>query len=465
MAACLILQAAGFVHAENDSDKYSFTCIYLEQSQALSVSMSLLYTNNTDTSLSYVEFGVYANCLRRETTIPYDNATLETAFEYGYAPSGIEFTSVKFNSEPAQYGFEGDNEAFMRVECALLPGETGEFRFEYTLLLSANRAFQGVGEDIRLCMFYPSACVYDDGFITNAASGAGRFLYAENADFELTLYLPRDYTPALYGIKNMGEYGAYTKWHASYLSANELAFTVGKRYLLKSEDNINVYGSEKGDVKKALTYALQAVKYYEGLFGSLPFGGCDIVFSDSALSYSYPGLIILGSDSDEDLHLSVYALLARQYIGCALVSDPATDPFLISGVNEYLALLCAKSIDGDAAFESLLTKRLLPALKVTIPGILTPDSYLTRFTSVSEYDTVVTKRGAAVLNELSQAMGGDKIETAFKLYYEKGAGRLNTIEDFVLALDEASGKSMGEALIAWLYTIDEYALSQSDIYD
>ena len=118
----------------------------------------------------------------------------------------------------------------------------------------------------------------------------------------------------------------------------------------------------------------------------------------------------------------------------------------------------------EKAFTDTMSRLILPALRVTVPGSLTPDSYLSRFTNRSDFHLIVTLRGAAVMNEMRHAMGKEAFISSLKTYYEKGRGRVNTIEDFVSALSTPSFEA-GNALIAWLYTIDDYANTTFDIYD
>ena len=100
---CVLLQAAAllFISALAE-DRYVMDAVYHEEEQALIVSLDFTYTNRTGQALESVSFNVYANVFRRESTLPYDNATLEKAFPYGYAPSGIEFTGVAFNARKVQ---------------------------------------------------------------------------------------------------------------------------------------------------------------------------------------------------------------------------------------------------------------------------------------------------------------------------------------------------------------------------
>ena len=444
----------------------SISAVYLENEQALDVSMSLEYTNPSGGRLERAAFNVYANCFRRESTLPCDNATLEAAFPYGYAPGGMEFTRVLFNGAPARYYFEGDSECFLWVECALEPGEKGIFSFEYALLLTQNRAFLGCGEDVRLSLFYPVPCLWHDGFVLNAPSPAAWWLESQPMDILCQLQLPAHYRVA-------GGFGAETiqtsenarlcRFHMD--GAGELSLCLGARFYecdaqTPAGCRLRVLGSDRAQNSRALKEALQAASILEDWFGPLPWPQVDIVFSSSALSGAHPGLILLGGDDQEP-----GALLARQYFVCALNVNPNIDPFLSGGVNEYVFLLMEEELKGEAAFKRALTQRLLPALRLTVPGGLTPDSYLSRFNTVYEYDLVAVKRGAAVLHEMRTILGKDAFLAALKSYYTEGRDSICGISQLVSALNRASGRELGSALISWLYTIDEYTNYLWDEYE
>ncbi len=468
-AVCALLQAAAglFCLSENS---YVMSAAWLENEQALRVDLSLTYTNETGEKLDSVSFNVYANLFRRESALPYDNQTLEKAFPYGYAPSGIEFTGVYFNDVAARWRFKGENECFLSVDCALEPGEKGVFRFEYALLLSENRAFQGVAEDVRLTLFYPSACVYDGGFVYEPSSRAAPFLYSEPSDFELTLLLPEGFDPASGAeISFLGEENGYRTYRLTLKGASELGVTFSRRYrvyqgALPSGHVIRVLGMNAGDCKEALKEALRAGAACERFFGALDRTHTDVVFSSSALSQSLPGLILLGDDAEEGASLLLGRLMAEQYFGCSVLTDPGTDPFLRYGVSCYAALLSVEEDEGEAAFRKALRETIQPALKLTVPGSLTPDSSLSRFNTVYEFDLVAVRRGAAVLHELREVMGKDEMLRALSRYYAENKGRIAGIERFVAALDGERETSLGSALVAWLMTIHEYAQQTGDIY-
>ena len=462
-AVCILLQAAACVFCVALAEtEYAMTAVYLEDEQALSVSLDVRYDNETGQALDGVTFNLFANLFRRESTLPYDNKTLTEAFPFGYAPSGIEFTSVRCGGAPARYSFMGTGENFMRVTCSLEPGQRAEFHFDYTLLLSQNRAFQGCGDDVRLLLFYPSVCVWDEGYVLEPASRAAWFLYAEKADFDLTLYLPEGYGLCSGAdIQRLSGKDGYDRYQLTLKDATELGIVASRRFYtyegaLPSGHTVRVCGNNRSKCKNALRQAVSALTACEAWFGPLPYAKTDIALSTCCQDLSLPGLIVANENAE---NIVLRTLCARQYFGCAVVTDPDTDPFLSYGVSCYAALLSLKREKGEKAFRDEMIRYIQPALKMTVPGSLTPDSRLSRFGTVYDFDVVVIRRGAAVLHEICLAMGEENFLAALGRYYEAGQNGICTIEDFAKSLG-----GYGEALVAWLMTIDDYAQHEGDIY-
>ncbi len=467
LLAALLLVAA---RAEGENRPvYTVNAAYDAGAQALAVSVTAEYMNDTGTLLDEVYFCVYANVFRRESTLPFDNGALTEVFPDYYAPSGAAFSYVGFNGQRARYAFRGENECFLRVECDLEEDEKGVFRLDYTLLLSENRSFQGCGKDARLTLWLPQFAVHtEDGFILNAPSRAGDFAFSAPADWDITLTVPANYGIACGGVcEQIRSDKQISTFHIALRGANEAALVLSDRFYTETAETgdvrLTAFGSDRRELKKLLSQAEEGIALYRELFGAFPGENLTLVRADSAFSLSRPGILMLGDDWEED-GLLLVRLLARQYFTCAVNTDPSTDPFLTEGIAEYAALLSVEQRDEDG-FRKAMREEIEPALRLTVPGGLTPDGYLSRFTTRSEYDIIVRKRGAAVLNELRDAMGREAFLTALRLYYENGRGKTVTIEAFVSALDSAAGKEMGPALINWLYTIGDYTNTIFDIYD
>jgi len=184
-------------------DRYEISVEYMQEEQALRIGQRLLYVNRSADRLDRVCFYAAGNVFRRESALFYESGDLAAVFPAGYAPGGIDLQSVRFGGAEADYGFEGESETVLRVACDLAPGGTGEFEFEYYLLLTKCAAFQGAGdEDVRLSAFCLIPGVYDETygeFRLNAPLAHTRWLHTGAADYEVTLTVPRNCAVAATG--------------------------------------------------------------------------------------------------------------------------------------------------------------------------------------------------------------------------------------------------------------------------
>jgi len=478
ITACVVAQAVVFMALSEPSGRteYDFHITLLENEQAASVLQKVSYTNRTGETLSRVMFSVYANVFRREASLPYDNASLEEAFPWGYAPGGLDIHYVSVNGEAAEWGIQGENEAFLRVSCALAPGETCEFAFSYTLLLTENRAFLGSGgTDWRFTAFYPSVCPYEEGdFVTNPVTYAGEFLYSEAADFSAEILVPADYEVACGGIsESLGatEDGAYRIFRTELTGARELAFSASRKFHSvnrKASDGtqISVYGQNRRVLRKAAQHALEALEYLNAHIGAYPYPKLSIVFSDlqdDQLSAS--GIAFVSSRNTEELAHTVHALVCRQYFGEVVQPNPAREAWMIEGVSEYAALLMTEDMSGDRAFSDALNRRVFPSLQITVPGGLLPHMETKYFSSQSEYETVVAERGCAALHEIRIAMGRDAFMEFLREYFYACAFECPDAEKLISIMNRVSGGEWRGAVYGWLNTIGDYMGEFMDEYD
>ena len=184
-------------HGEENrvADSFAIEAEFLEEAQALQIRQRLLYTNGTGQALDRVEFAVYGNMFRRQSALMYEGDVWPDVFPQGNAVGGLEFSQVLFDGEAADWGMLDENELFMRVACDLEPGETGEFLFEYTILLTQNAASLGVGEsDWRLRGFYVQPLKFEGGeFVATSPLQQTNYVYAGRADYTFSITLPERY--------------------------------------------------------------------------------------------------------------------------------------------------------------------------------------------------------------------------------------------------------------------------------
>ena len=217
-------------------NQYTISMEYMPDEQALHITQRLIYTNPSQSPLKAVVFYAAGNMFRRESALMYDPGDLETVFFAGFAPAGIDLRAVRFNGEPADYGFQGEDELYVRVDCDLAGSASGSFEFDYYLLLMNCGAFQGVGDtDVRLSAFYlapgPYIAHYGE-FNPKRPLAHTRWLDTAAADFDVTLTLPEGYVPAGTGeIRREGE-----AWRITTENARDFAISFGRRWRTYERD-------------------------------------------------------------------------------------------------------------------------------------------------------------------------------------------------------------------------------------
>ena len=438
-----------------EKNQYAISMEYLEDEQALRVEQRLVYVNRTADRLDRVVFYAAPNMFRRESALMYENDDLDAVFPAGYAPGGIDLRDVRVDGEAADYGFQGEDELYLRVACDLAPGQSAAFDFDYYLLLTNCNAFVGAGEtDVRLGAFYFIPGVYDPKYREFALKKPlpfTRWLYSEAGDYQVTLKLPEGYVAATGASDGVREY----------------ALCFGKRYRVwekagESGVPVKVY-SRRRDAGRAADAAIEAIAQCERWFGPFPYPGLKLAQSDYPLgALNYPGLILLSDLSDVQ---AIRFCVAQQYFGLAAYVEPSADAWLSDSLCAYLACLMQEDAEGRDAFLKTVNRDWVSALQLTIPGGLTVTSDAALFDE-KKYDVVIKKRGAVVFHELREAMGLEDMLSGLKAFYALGGdGRTLTEGDLVDCLDAVTGKSWRDFLTDWVFNVGDYVNQPIDAFE
>lgn len=206
-------------------------------------------------------------------------------------------------------------------------------------------------------------------------------------------------------------------------------------------------------------------------FGAYPYDTLTVAESDCLRAGdSASGLISLNTElfswrKRDELKEELVRQLAQQWFGGWVGSNPSREPWLQATLSEYAQLLFVEETEGHKAYLSQLNAQAIPSLKVTIPGGLNVDSAADRFSSRSEFQTVVADRGVAVMHELRETMGEEAFLEGVRLYVQEKAGSIASIADFAAAIDQASGRRLDEYLVGMLETISDYAGHEVQPYE
>ena len=428
------------------------------------------YTNTTGQRISGVLFTMYANQLRRESTLVAEADVLEETFPDGYAPGGVEFGSIAVNGEAADWGVQGEGELFVRVGCDLQPGESATFSFAYQLLLVSSRGEIGFSEnDVRLSGFLPGVAVWDDDeFVVNNTSSIDRYAYHEPADYQIDLTLLANYAVAAAGTVIEGESAdGYCAWQVQVQGVRDMALTFSEKYTTRTVTSamgttIRVMGWDKAGVKRAAETAGAAIDLLEEWFGKAPYAEMTIAEADMVSDGDcFGGLMWLpealySGKNKAALEREVVFRLAQQYFGMGVGNDPVQAPWISVSVPEMIWYMYIDAREGRDSMLGQINEDCLSALTVTVPGGYTVDSSLTAFSDRSDYETIVQHRGAAAMYQIREAMGADNFIAGLRLFYRQYNGLSAGLKEFVGAFNEACNREYDLLIVDWMYTIDDY---------
>ena len=477
MAAMLILgvllsAAEGLAEEAPARDQYDLAIEVLFDRQAAQVTQTLEYTNRTGEALDEMMFSVYENVLRRQTAVPVEDADFENAFPAGYAPGGVDFMSVKVNGEDAQWGVQGENELFVRVECHMEPGETALFRFDFYVLLPVYSGAMGVGDlTWRLVNFYPVAAAWDeylhdfpmDGYTAMHEPGN-----SDAADYHVTLSLPETYHLAAPGtVTQTPDGNGMISYEIDAQGIRELALVFSRKTTertAKTESGtvIRALGNTVSSAERMIQAAQPVMNWLEAQFGAYPWDTLTLIETEYLYEgVSHPGVIqvskeLTGLLDGDELENAVVTLCAKQYFGAIVGNRKNAAPWLSEAIPSFVSLLYFEEKNGYNDFMKRLNALVLPALSVTIPGGLTPDSESERFVSRMEFDVVVVCRGTAVLYMMRRDMGEELFMEGLQAYVSSAWLNRATASDFLAAMNEVSGSRWDEYLYGQMHTLDDY---------
>lgn len=428
------------------------------------------YTNPADMPVTGVVFALYANQLRRESSLVATDDLLEATFPGGYAPGGVEFAQITVNGEAADWGMQGEKELFLRVACDLQPGETAVFAFDYRLLLIYSRGELGFGEkDVRLSGFLPCAALWDtDGYAVNDTSALDRYALHPAADYEISLTAGDAYAVAAAGtMSETGHADGRRTWRIGAQGVRDMAVALSvdcRETMLTSAQGtqVRLLGQDRAGMKRAAKTAQAAIDLLESWLGKAPYPVITLLQADMANDGACFGGMAWIPTARYDgrqkaqLERDVVYRLAQQYFGMGAGNDPVQAPWLSVSVPEMLWYQYVEAREGRGAMLEQLNADCLSSLLMTLPGGYTVDSALNLFTDAADYETVVRRRGAAAMYLIREAMGQEIFLNGLRHFYEMHNGGMAGLREFVAAFNDVGGREYDLLIVDTMYTMDDY---------
>ena len=442
---------------------YTVTLRLNDQEDTLAFTETVLYRNDTGTSLSSLVVRTWLNAFKTEELSPAALEELYSAcYPDGFSPGYLILYDVLWNGERAAYAYVNEDQTALEIQIPTLgKGEQGELTLRCVAQIPACAYRVGkVGRDYQLGNVLPLLSLYQDGeWRTDVYSPVGDPFVSPCANFHVTLLLPEGCVPACSAFLQKGEDGA---WRGDMLAARDFCLCVSPDYTTAAgwAGETAVYSCAKTEqgAKRALDYTKKALETYSGLYGAYPYPAltvCEVSFPFSGMEY--PGLCMIGEenyreDKADTLELTVAHETAHQWFYALVGSDQALQPWQDEALCEYAMLRYVRARYGQGSYETLKYYRVDAAMREKLPGSLTPGSPIDYFSSLEDYRTVVYGRGAALLLALDELLPGGA-DGFLKAYASEFAFRFATRADFESCLNRYAGMDLSPLLLDYLDTV------------
>ncbi len=222
--------------------------------------------------------------------------------------------------------------------------------------------------------------------------------------------------------------------------------TVGRRVLGMAENAVKTF-TDKFGALPLKTITITEAPLVAGL-GSAEFSGFEVIAAAYYIDFDSPAVRALPEiireqrpSVEESLEWSVAHLIAHQWWGVAVGSDPARTPVLDEGLSSWSALLYFQEMYGEEKAKSILEDQLRGVYRLyrTFGGDDMSANRPSRdYRNTFQYAALVTTKGALMFVHLDELLGPDKLIASLRNYYQ--ANRLEIAE-----LDDLRGAVMAEA--------------------
>jgi peptidase M1-like protein len=320
-----------------------------------------------------------------------------------------------------------------------------------------------------LSTFYPVLAVHDgDEWRRKFEPGVGDMIFNDVADYDVTLRVAQGV--AVYTSGSEGE-SPPDDGTMVFRGSNLRDFAIVAGRGLRSEEIQvgnqkvrSIYIAEHERVgKRALGIAAKAVRVFTSRFGPLPYEVVSVVEAPLVAglgSHEFSRLNVIASafyvDFDapamrnlpeiireqrpaveQSLEWTIAHLIAHQWWGVVVGSDPSREPVLDEGLSSWTALLYYRDIHGDTAASAVLEDELRGVYRLyrTFGGDDMDANRPTRdYRNSFQYEAIVSTKGALMFFELRRLLGEERFFAALQSYYKANSFEVAELEDLRGAL-------------------------------
>ncbi|GGE14805.1 peptidase [Marinithermofilum abyssi] len=377
-------------------------------------------------------------------------------------PGYLKVGKVKVNDVPAHHTVK---ETVMKVGLSTpsLPGQPLKVDMEYELKIpKGGSRLNTFGHTAFLAQWYPMLAVKDrDGWHTEPYTATGDPFYSQMANFEVTFEVPEGYQL----ITTADDRAVPAKGPITLRQAHvrDFAAVITKDYEVvegkagSTQVNLWYLKGMEGIAQELHAAAVSGMQFYGKHFGPYPYKEVDVVLGETGYGIAgmeYPGLVTsvdkIPTRKGEQPAVSVVVHeLAHQWWYGVVGNNQVKEPWLDEGLTTFSELLYMHDKMKEDE-RDLLLRAAQRTDEIHQEQGVTSVEPLYKY-SDPIYGLMVYIRPAAMLWNLSEKIGKDKVLDILSTYYKRYQFKTATTADFIKVANEVSGKNLRPFFDKWLY--------------
>ncbi|SMC99164.1 M1 family metallopeptidase [Pedobacter nyackensis] len=476
-----------------------------DQEKSLKGFEKIVYKNNSPSSLNFIWFHIWPNAYKNENTALFQqlkNDTTRAGKLEKYTHGSIEGLNFKVNGKIATTEAHPNPQYIdiikVKLPTALKPGDSVTITTDFKVKLPSYFSRSGFADgEFMICQWYPKPAVFDkSGWHEFPYLDMGEF-YSDYASFDVNITVPANYVVGATGVlQNADELATYksigakntgnrTAKPALYVAKNakglkklnykisnvpDFAWFADKDFVIQY-DTLKL---ESGKVVDAFTYyhnrdstlwnysidyAKDAVKRYSKWIGEYEYPVVQVVEgpkNNSSGGMEYPTITLITSPDakKESLDAVIAHEVGHNWFMSMLGSNERKHAWQDEGLNTYFQFRYeaekyrSNSIFGDAIpieVQALPVKEFLRSIYGALSGIPMQsaiDLPSDKFKSSDEYSTASYLKAALWLYILEDGIGREKMDNAFKLYFNLWKDKHPQPTDLKAAFEQSLGTNL-----------------------
>ena len=185
------------IQDEKNKNEYTIDVIYDDETNRILCNESLVYINNTKTTLDKIYLHIYPNAFCEKDSVPFEDSEMTRAYPNGFNEGYIDIKGISSDNNNLKNEIIGDKNDILEIKLGKLlkAGEVVKIDLKYNVKLPNCLGRFGYGDNtINVTNWFPIACVYDDkGWNLKSYEAVGDPFYSDTSNFKVTILAPSKY--------------------------------------------------------------------------------------------------------------------------------------------------------------------------------------------------------------------------------------------------------------------------------